>query len=166
MYQPIPFIRYRTYSTRNLMICCCVYLKGIWNLFWVSLVLTISNISLLCNVYIQDGGGQKDPSTSFSPVTSTNVEISPQNFLTFNFNPFVTLVLISMPYLVPVPNYWTWTKTKPQKSVFFWSYPYKIEVMIIMITSLIEILELPKFGHMTTSTIKFDSLDKILLMAS
>ena len=27
----------------------------------------------------------KGPPTSFSPVTSTNVAISPQNFLTFNF---------------------------------------------------------------------------------
>ena len=38
------------------------------------------------------GGEQKVPRTSFSPVTSTNVEISPQNFLTFSFNPFATLV--------------------------------------------------------------------------
>ena len=39
---------------------------------------------------------------------------------------------------------------------------YKIEV----ITSLIETPELPNFGHITTSTIKFDSCDKILLMTS
>ena len=47
------------------------------------------------NIYInpiQDGGGQRSPPTSFSPVTSTNVGISPQNFLTFSFNPFATLV--------------------------------------------------------------------------
>ena len=31
-----------------------------------------------------------------------------------------------------------------------------------MITSLIEMLELPNFGHMTTSTIYFESRDKIL----
>ena len=30
---------------------------------------------------------------SFSPVTSTNVGISPLNFLNFSFNPFATLVL-------------------------------------------------------------------------
>ena len=30
--------------------------------------------------------------TSFSPVTSTNVGFGPQNFLTFSFNPFATLV--------------------------------------------------------------------------
>ena len=34
----------------------------------------------------------KDPRTSFFPVPSTNVGISPQNFLTFSFNPFGTLV--------------------------------------------------------------------------
>ena len=44
----------------------------------------------------------------------------------------------------------TWTKTTPQKKRFFWSNPYKIEVMI---TSLLEILELPNFGHMTRFTI-------------
>ena len=41
--------------------------------------------------------------------------------------------------------------------------PDKVEVMI---TSLIELLELPNFGHMTISTIKFKSCDKILLMTS
>ena len=47
---------------------------------------------------IQDGGqgwgvqSQKGPPTSFSPVTSANVGISLQNFLTFSFNPFATLV--------------------------------------------------------------------------
>ena len=38
------------------------------------------------------GGGQKGSPTSFSPVTPTNVRISPQNFLTFSFNPFDRLV--------------------------------------------------------------------------
>ena len=39
-------------------------------------------------------GGQKGPppSTSFSLVTSTNVGVSPKNFLTFHFNHFATLV--------------------------------------------------------------------------
>ena len=36
---------------------------------------------------IQDGGP-----TSFSPVTSANAGISPQNVLTFSFDPFPTLV--------------------------------------------------------------------------
>ena len=37
--------------------------------------------------------GQKKPiPTSFSPATSINVGISPQNVQTFNANPFATLV--------------------------------------------------------------------------
>ena len=35
-----------------------------------------------------------------------------------------------------------------------------------MITSLIEVLELPNFGHMTTFTILIESRDKILLVTS
>ena len=35
-----------------------------------------------------------------------------------------------------------------------------------MITSLTEILELPNFGHMTTTTIKFESRDEILLVSN
>ena len=41
------------------------------------------------------GGGQKTPPphpTSFFPLTSTNIGISSQNFLTFSFELFVTLV--------------------------------------------------------------------------
>ena len=37
-------------------------------------------------------GEQKDPPSSFSPLTSTNVGISTQNFLTFSFNRFATLL--------------------------------------------------------------------------
>ena len=38
----------------------------------------------------------------------------------------------------------------PLKKQFFWSNPYKIEVMI---TSIMEMLVLPNFGYITTSTI-------------
>ena len=38
------------------------------------------------------GFGQKAPSTTFSPLTSTNVGLNPQNLLNFSFNPFVALV--------------------------------------------------------------------------
>ena len=46
---------------------------------------------------IQDGEwgvgvGAKRPPTSFSPATYTNIVISPQNFLTFSFNSFATLL--------------------------------------------------------------------------
>ena len=35
--------------------------------------------------------GKKAAPTDFYPATSTNVGISPKNFLTFIFNPFLTL---------------------------------------------------------------------------
>ena len=45
--------------------------------------------------------------------------------------------------MLPVPNYWTRTKTTPQKIfVFFLSNPYKIETII---PSVIEMLELSDF---------------------
>ena len=73
------------------------------------------NMLLVILTLFRMGGAKKPPlspvCTIFSPVTSTNIGISAQNFLTFN--------------------------------------PYKIEVMI---TPLIEMLELPNFGHMSTST--------------
>ena len=37
-------------------------------------------------------GAKKPPPISFSPVTSTNVGISPQSFLTLNFTPYDRLV--------------------------------------------------------------------------
>ena len=43
---------------------------------------------LFCFVY----GFNPIQDESFSPVTSTNVGIRPQNFLTFSFNPFDRLV--------------------------------------------------------------------------
>ena len=91
---------------------------------------------------IRGDGGKRTP-TSFSTVTSTNVGISPQNFLNFSFHAFATLVL----------NF----KFAPSASLKLLnlnqnhpSNPYKIEVMT---TFLIEMLELPNFGHMTKSTI-------------
>ena len=92
---------------------------------------------------IQDG--RKTSPTSFSPVTAQNVGISLQKLVLFPY-----WCKNSSSYLVPVINYWTWTETTAQKKRFFWSNLYKIDVMI---TSLIEVLELPNFGHMTTSRI-------------
>ena len=81
--------------------------------------------------------GKKATPTRFSPVTSTNVGISSQNFLTFSFNPFF-------------PKLMNLNQHHPAKKVVFWSNPYQIEVMI---TSLIEVLEVPNFGHITIFTI-------------
>ena len=55
------------------------------------------------------------------------------------------------------------TDSTPQKNCFFWSNPYKIEVMI---TSVIEILEFPNFGGMITHTTLFDSCNEIWLVTS
>ena len=98
----------------------------------------------------RDGGGAKGPPTSFSPVTSTNVGTRPQNFLTFSFDPFDKLV--SNFKFVPSasPKLLNLNQDQPSKKCFFWSNPYKIEVMI---TSLTQMLESPNFGHMTTSII-------------
>ena len=64
-------------------------------------------------------------------------------------------------YLVPVLNYWTWTKTIPQKSSFFWSNPYKIEVMITSLKKCYSYQTL-----VTWSNLQFESRDKILLVTS
>ena len=88
--------------------------------------------------------GQRASPTSLSPVTSINIGISHQNFLTFSLTHLPHWCKISSSYLMSVPNYWTWTKTTSQKN------PYKLEVMI---TSLIEMLELPNFDQVTTSAI-------------
>ena len=54
----------------------------------------LTSRTLLCHTSITlfRMGGKKVPLTSFSPVTFTNVEIIPQNFPTFIFNSFATLV--------------------------------------------------------------------------
>ena len=50
-------------------------------------------------------GSKKSPPTSFFPVTSTNVGLSLQNFLTFSLTLFPHWCKILRSYLVPVPNY-------------------------------------------------------------
>ena len=95
-------------------------------------------------------GGQKGPPTSFSPETSTKVGFSPQNFLTFSFNSFTTLVQ-NFDFLPTVsPKLLNLNQDHPSKKRFFWLNPYKIEVMITFLT---EMLQLPNFGQMTTFVI-------------
>ena len=96
------------------------------------------------------GGVGEGPPTSFSPVTSTNVGFGPKNFLTFSFNPFVTLAKNFKFVPSASPKLLNLNQDHPSKKQFFWSNPYKVEVMI---TFLIEMLQLPNFGHMTTSII-------------
>ena len=54
---------------------------------------------------IEDGRGGRGRATSFSPVTSTDVGVHPQNFLTFSFNSLPHWCKLSSLYLKSVPNY-------------------------------------------------------------
>ena len=99
----------------------------------------------------QDGGrGKKATPTSYSPVISTNVGFGFQNFLTFSFNLFATLVQNLK--FVPSASHKLLNLNQDHlsKKRFSWSNPYKIEVMI---TFLIEMLQLPNFGHTTIAII-------------
>ena len=62
------------------------------------------------------GGCKKFRPASSSSVTSTNVRTSPENLRLLVLNILPHWCKISSLYLVPIPNYWTWTKTTPQKS--------------------------------------------------
>ena len=105
-------------------------------------------------------GDQTCPLTS--PVTSTNVGVSPQNLLNFSFNSFATLVETFKAISSASPKLLNFNQVYPSKNWFFWSNPYKNEVMMIF---LIEMLELPSFGYMNASA-KFDSHDKTFLVTS
>ena len=107
-------------------------------------------------------GSKKATPTSFSPVTSINVALSPENFPTFSFNPFATLVQNFMVIPSSSTKSLNLNQDHPLQKLF-WSNSYKIGVMI---TSLIEMLVLLNLGHMTTPTIQFESRDEILLVTS
>ena len=70
---------------------------------------------------VGEGGGQKGhPSpTSFSSVTSANVRISPQNFLTFSFNPFALLAQKLQFVTSASPKLLNLNQNHPSKKVVF-----------------------------------------------
>ena len=82
--------------------------------------------------HIRDAGTKRPPNQLFL----CDLGITPKNFLTFSFKLFFTLIELDL--------------RAHLKKLFFWSNSYKIEAMI---TYHIEMLELPNFGRMTTSTI-------------
>ena len=98
-------------------------------------------------IQVEGGGGKKTPPTIFSPVASTIVGINPLNFLTLSFNPFATLVKNFKSIPTASPKVLNLNQDYTSKKCFFWLNPYKVEFMII---SVIEMLELPNFDHMTT----------------
>ena len=137
-----------------------------WNfrskVFWVLGNHLIRNM-LLCFYHlinpIQNGGGQKSPTCQFFPRDFYKCR-DPLKFLTFSFNLFTTLMWNFKGMAIASPKLLNLNQYHPTKKWFFWSNPYKIEVMI---TSLIEMLELPNFGHATTLAVWFESHDKIWL---
>ena len=80
---------------RNYIVLCCWIVSITWlkqqNSFMILISLSIVTLTLF-RMGGGRGGGKKAPPTSFSPVTSANVGFGSQNFLTFSFNPFTTLV--------------------------------------------------------------------------
>ena len=70
------------------------------------------------------GGGQKAPLTSsFSPVTSANMGIISQNFLTFSSNPFVILMQNFKTITSPSPQIIKLEPRAPVKKVGFSGQP-------------------------------------------
>ena len=61
--------------------------------------------------------GPKKPPASFTPVTSTNVGNSPQNFLTLSFNPFATLAENFKVVPSPSPELLNLNQDHPSKKV-------------------------------------------------
>ena len=57
--------------------------------------------------------------TSFSPVTSTNVGFGPQNFRTFSFNPFATLLQNLKLAPSASPKFLNLNQDHPSKKVIF-----------------------------------------------
>ena len=62
-------------------------------------------------------GGAKRSSISFSPITFTNLGISHQNFLTFSFNPFATLMKNSS--VIPRVSPKSLNQERPSKKIGF-----------------------------------------------
>ena len=54
--------------------------------------LSPSVLAVFLTLFRMGGKGAKRPPTNVSPITSTNVGCSPQNFRTFSFNTLATLV--------------------------------------------------------------------------
>ena len=138
-----------------------------------SKMLNVENTILLSRINIltlfrMGRGDKKVPLPVLTLYLPQTYKLAPKTFKRLVLTLLTHWCKIPRPYLVPLPNYWTWTKTTLQKNWFFRSNPYKIEVMI---TFLIEMLELPNFGHVTTPAIllshnKNDKNDKNLMVTS
>ena len=115
------------------------------------------------NTIQDEGWGQKDPHKSVPPVNFSNIETSPEHFLSFSFNFFVTLIQNFWAIPSASSTLFNLNQEYPLKNSIFRSNPNKIGVVI---TYLREMLDLPNFGHVTATTIWFKSNDKTLPMTS
>ena len=109
-----------------------------------STIFDLKSVCALTLSRMRGSGGQKNPFNSFSSLTSPKEGICPQNFLTFSFNPFVTLLQSFNATTSTSLNLLNLHQDCPSKNRFFWSNPYRIKSII---TSLGEMLELPKYDH-------------------
>ena len=115
----------------------CIY-SGCINTFimkeWLNLTQYPSS-KKYCNKFLgwgRNGRGAKmsRPLTSFSPATSTKIEISPKNLLTFSYTTLLQhWCKFPRSYLVPVINYWTWAKSTPQKIDFSAQFLIKLRLL-------------------------------------
>ena len=96
------------------------------------------------------GGVQKGPTTTFSHITSTNIRISSENFLTFSFSHFSTLVLNFNPIPSASPKLLNLNQKHLSKKFLFCQIVIKLEAMK---ASFSEMLELQNCGHMSTFTL-------------
>ena len=126
-------------------------------LFWKRNWLTLASWALFTWTIFRMGG-------SYLPVFPMKLlqtkELAPKSLWLLVSTPFPHLFKILRPYLVPVLNYWTWTLSISQKNRILWSNPYKLKVMI---TSVILMLRIPNFGHMTTFTNELSHVIKLFL---
>ena len=102
------------------------------------------------------GGIKKTTATIFSLQLLQTQELAPKTFLLSFLTLWPHWCKISRPKLVPVQIIELEARA-PLKKSFFWSNSWNIEIMI---TSLVEMLELPNFGHMT------DHIYNIILVTS
>ena len=83
-------------------------------------------------------------------MTSTNVGSNLQNFLIFSFNLFAFCNPFDVKFQGHTSCQFKFIELEPRtslKKLFCWSNPYKI-----LIASLVEMLDLLNFDHMTAST--------------
>ena len=97
------------------------------------------------------GLGKEVPGfTSFSPVTAMYLGINLKNFLNYNLNFFYTLVQTFKTIASASPKLFNVNQKHLSKFFLFWSNHCKCRAVI---NSVLEMLDTPNFGHVTTSAI-------------